>query len=45
MTTAYILVAVQLEERDLITFHGDEYREYQRQVGMLIPRLNRSKST
>jgi len=45
MTTAYILVAVQLEERDLITFHGDEYREYQQQVGMLIPRLNRSKST
>jgi len=45
MTTGYILVAVQLEERDLVTFHGDEYREYQRQVGMLIPRLNRSKST
>jgi protein-S-isoprenylcysteine O-methyltransferase Ste14 len=45
MTTAYILVAVQLEERDLVTFHGDEYRKYQRQVGMLIPRLNRSKST
>lgn len=38
MTTAYILVAVQLEERDLVTFHGDEYREYQRRVGMLIPR-------
>lgn len=45
MTTAYILVAVQLEERDLVTSHGDEYREYQRQVGMLIPRLSRSKST
>jgi protein-S-isoprenylcysteine O-methyltransferase Ste14 len=45
MTTAYILVAVQLEERDLVISHGDEYREYQRRVGMLIPRLNRSKST
>ena len=45
MTTAYILIAVQLEERDLVTFHGDEYRKYQRQVGMLLPRINRSKST
>jgi protein-S-isoprenylcysteine O-methyltransferase Ste14 len=44
MTTAYILIAVQLEERDLVTFHGDAYRQYQRQVGMLIPRLNRNKS-
>jgi methanethiol S-methyltransferase len=44
MTTAYILIAVQLEERDLVTFHGDEYRQYQRQVGMLLPRLNRSTS-
>ncbi len=38
MTTAYIVVAIQLEERDLASVHGDEYREYQRQVGMLIPR-------
>jgi len=45
MTTAYILIAIRLEERDLVTFHGEQYRDYQRQVGMLIPRLNRSKST
>ena len=38
MTTAYVLVAIQLEERDLASLHGDEYRDYQRQVGMLIPR-------
>jgi methanethiol S-methyltransferase len=38
MTTAYVLVAIQLEERDLASLHGDEYRRYQRQVGMLIPR-------
>jgi len=28
MTTAYILVAIQLEERDLTTFHGDRFHLY-----------------
>jgi methanethiol S-methyltransferase len=41
MTTTYILLAIQLEERDLAAAHGDEYRKYQRQVGMLIPRPSR----
>ena len=36
-TTAYILVAIQLEERDLVRRYGDEYREYRRQVWMLLP--------
>ena len=36
-TTIYILIALQLEERDLRNIHGEAYREYQRQVSMLIP--------
>ncbi len=37
VTTAYIVVATHLEERDLIEAHGDAYRRYQAQVPMLIP--------
>jgi protein-S-isoprenylcysteine O-methyltransferase Ste14 len=37
MTTAYILVAIQFEERDLIRSYGDTYRVYRRKVSMLIP--------
>jgi len=36
MTTAYILVAIQLEERDLMRAHP-EYAEYRRQVPMVVP--------
>jgi protein-S-isoprenylcysteine O-methyltransferase Ste14 len=36
MTTAYILVAIQLEERDLINAHP-EYAEYRERVPMLLP--------
>src|SRR5438105_4322683 len=35
-TTAYILIAIQLEERDLVQFH-EEYANYRRQVPMLVP--------
>ena len=39
-TTLYILVAIQLEERDLMAKHP-EYIDYRRQVPMIVPGLPR----
>jgi methanethiol S-methyltransferase len=36
-TTAYVLIAIQLEERDLIRLFGDQYRRYRASVAMLVP--------
>jgi methanethiol S-methyltransferase len=42
-TTAYILIAIRFEERDLQQIHP-EYADYRRRVPMLIPRLARGGS-
>ena len=44
-TTAYILIAIQLEERDLIEAFGDRYATYRRDTPMLIPRLGRRRAS
>ena len=36
-TTAYILIAIQLEEHDLIGVFGENYRQYRKSVSMLLP--------
>ena len=37
VTTAYIVIAIQLEERDILRMHGTAYEEYRKQVSMLLP--------
>jgi protein-S-isoprenylcysteine O-methyltransferase Ste14 len=36
-TTAYILIAIRYEERDLVDVHGAAYENYRRRVPMLVP--------
>lgn len=37
VTTAYILIALQLEERDLVSYYGAAYEKYKKQVSMILP--------
>jgi protein-S-isoprenylcysteine O-methyltransferase Ste14 len=37
VTTAYIFVGIYLEERDLVSLFGDQYRRYRDKVAMLVP--------
>ena len=37
VTTVYILIAIQFEERTLVAIHGEDYRRYQKRVSMIIP--------
>lgn len=37
--TAYVLIAVHYEERDLVRFHGEDYVRYREKVPKLIPKF------
>jgi methanethiol S-methyltransferase len=43
-TTAYILLAIQFEERDLVREHGETYEEYRKSVPMLVPSFRKQAS-
>ncbi|MFQ5675514.1 MAG: methanethiol S-methyltransferase [bacterium] len=36
-TTAYMLIAIQFEEKDLVKFHGEAYVNYRSKVSMIFP--------
>ena len=37
VTTAWIIIAIQIEERDLVTLLGEPYRDYRARTPMLLP--------
>jgi protein-S-isoprenylcysteine O-methyltransferase Ste14 len=43
-TTAYILLAIQFEERDLLRAHGRLYAEYRQRVSMILPWPSRPRA-
>ena len=44
-TTAYMLIAIQFEEHDLVHEHGASYQHYRRSVPMIVPGMRRRART
>jgi protein-S-isoprenylcysteine O-methyltransferase Ste14 len=44
VTTLWILIAIRIEERDLLQFLGEPYRSYRERTPMLLPRPRRAKN-
>jgi protein-S-isoprenylcysteine O-methyltransferase Ste14 len=45
MCTAYMLVAIQFEEHDMVQVHGEAYERYRKSVSMLLPLPRRQATT
>ena len=45
VTTVYMIVAIQFEERDLVNVHGQAYEDYRKEVSMLLPIPKRAPRT
>jgi protein-S-isoprenylcysteine O-methyltransferase Ste14 len=43
-STAYILIAIQFEEHDMVVLFGDTYRGYQKRVSMILPWIPGAKT-
>lgn len=43
--SAYMLIAIRFEERDLVAAFGPKYEAYRERVGMLTPRLGKRKGS
>ena len=43
--TAYVLIAIRLEERDLVNHLGDDYSTYRQRVPALLPRVFGSRAS
>jgi len=41
--TAYILIGIRYEERDLLAALGEQYADYRKRVGMIVPGLGKAK--
>lgn len=38
-STAYVILGVMIEERDLIRLHGETYLDYRKSVGTIVPQI------